>query len=1314
MLFSFVAKWTVLCSLATMVVAVLWLTLIYALAAQDETVLACAGASTKMRTVLLSVPIAERNVLWKCADFALSMLWDAPLFLAGSGGNRAVHYRNLEMASGGLAVSFFKGFALFDWAQVSEWISSDSQRRGRYLGAQPVAGPCFGDDALIFMSSGEEHTRMRNFIVHAVAAFDVSTASREERERLDCVDDGDGDEELTVNERAKRCLMATLFRRLFGVAASAADVDLMRRYTVYGAACVLGDKLDSLLLGAPSRMVGQLRAQMLDVARRSPLAARVLEASAREGYDGEAMLTQVVDGFLFAGLFGTTHLATSALDRLHSDPQAMVPLYERNATAFLIETARLDPPVTSVTGVTDAPRTVRVAAAGIVGGLDVHFDEGTTVQLIISRANRDPAAFGADAHQFNPQRATLDRTLSWNGVHVDVVGARAPRGCPGYTLAIDVVRLVVDRFRPAATDTASVAVAPGDRLLPPRVAAALDAAKAAGRAKPMLVYSTLASTDEGKLERSSALGQLVSAAELAVTLVAAVACFARGGAASTNAAFCFAFRFAALCITLLPDETVWLAWQANLTASAFLALVSVTVVFQRGGTDVSRWPGYLASLVVWLVYALVSVAVFRVHVRFGAMFLEATLAAASIATTAAALSLLFTLRQLALVDCNGGGKQRQQQQQQQQSAPTAKGKSTLATRRRRRIAGALVGIALHAAACSVLWRVSTLLSAVANVAASALIVRLAGALDRRAPTHNTLPTFSSTSSRWRTLMRVLTVALLVAAVCYACVGVYRYADGRLCRHGGGDGGGDPLCASSKLTAIDTYTRFLYRVVRDSIEAGANETTAAAVRVHVPKRRVSLPRIEALPGHYLPTTDEDMDERGVEANALDYLRDRLLRSPMAFPLRDVAERYASVDEGRATLALAAGGTVAPVARWDDLLSDAALSRWAFGGLAAHCVQRVPPRSLRSPAGDPDAARFVVDFRWMRDLEVRDGFERYGAAAYFDEQLAVTRIHWSHADKDVRPGDPDWPRAKFVWRSSVLVGVTLRDHLAFVHLKLATLVIEAVREELEPFHPLRRMLAPFTYRTIEVNRGAASYLCAVRGVLHRATALSERGLADGFAAALAKPLGVGLFERARADRLDELGDDYPFLRDGLEYRAIVERLVSGYVAEYYAGGDQELLEDAQVQALWHHIARRRPLPAAPELPDIETRAQLVQMLTEFIVHVTAFHKHVGSVGAYVMDPSVATSKLRPNENVADVQASFQTLIIAMFTAYPQPKLLDDFRHVLLPDEHLGVTSQLFANFTDEMRRLSATVDERNKHRRFASNAFNPKKLLSAVSI
>lgn len=89
-------------------------------------------------------------------------------------------------------------------------------------------------------------------------------------------------------------------------------------------------------------------------------------------------------------------------------------------------------------------------------------------------------------------------------------------------------------------------------------------------------------------------------------------------------------------------------------------------------------------------------------------------------------------------------------------------------------------------------------------------------------------------------------------------------------------------------------------------------------------------------------------------------------------------------------------------WTEMSSDMAISQWAFAGLAAHAVK--VHTGGKTVAGV--AVAYEVNYEWMHMFNVREGFERYGATAYFGADRAVLMIHWADGNVDSMPGDEHW--------------------------------------------------------------------------------------------------------------------------------------------------------------------------------------------------------------------------------------------------------------------------------------------------------------------
>ena len=175
---------------------------------------------------------------------------------------------------------------------------------------------------------------------------------------------------------------------------------------------------------------------------------------------------------------------------------------------------------------------------------------------------------------------------------------------------------------------------------------------------------------------------------------------------------------------------------------------------------------------------------------------------------------------------------------------------------------------------------------------------------------------------------------------------------------------------------------------------------------------------------------------------------------------------------------------------------------------------------------------------------------------------------------RPGDAEWERAKFRFRSSLFSLVTLVDHLYYIHLQKANLFVTALREQMSPEHPVRRCMSPFTYNTITVNDNAFHNLITKRGMGPRCFSLTEQGFGLALAAAPSLVLngneipadkgGPILFPSEYVEYLKKEGIDTAYWRQASQLYEIYLRFVLGYLECYYPK-KEDLVNDKEMQAL-----------------------------------------------------------------------------------------------------------------------------------------------------
>jgi len=374
-------------------------------------------------------------------------------------------------------------------------------------------------------------------------------------------------------------------------------------------------------------------------------------------------------------------------------------------------------------------------------------------------------------------------------------------------------------------------------------------------------------------------------------------------------------------------------------------------------------------------------------------------------------------------------------------------------------------------------------------------------------------------------------------------------------------------------------------------------------------------------------------------------------------------------------------------WEDKLSDEALTRFCLHGLGAHRVQ----------VEKQDGKTFyVVRANALAGLPVREGFAHYGGDAYFDEHWQPVKIvddGWnadtSHARNGqpvkpvvTEPRDQRWAEAKFRFRSSMAVLVTLVDHLYAIHLEAANILVTAMREQLSPAHPMRRFLTPFTYQTITVNDNACNNLVNVKSMSPRLFAFTEPGLAMAFNAAGSLVRGgfecsPPILDRVKyAEHLSNQGIATPFWQDAKDYWIVLKRYVWRYLAYYYAK-PADLFVDKEfrafLQQIEHHyknvtsiaamgtnIPKKSLVSSAPNDDNYEERYRgVVDLITFFIYLVTAGHEHVGSIEAYVQDPTFCAFKWIPGHMCATKQTAIEQALLMSFTSLPMPPLLGSKR-------------------------------------------------------
>lgn len=260
----------------------------------------------------------------------------------------------------------------------------------------------------------------------------------------------------------------------------------------------------------------------------------------------------------------------------------------------------------------------------------------------------------------------------------------------------------------------------------------------------------------------------------------------------------------------------------------------------------------------------------------------------------------------------------------------------------------------------------------------------------------------------------------------------------------------------------------------------------------------------------------------------------------------------------------------------------MSELAFSGFCCLHTQKVdayPRESVVSK--NANGATYVNENIALSRYAVRRGYQRYGAAAYFDADCNITGVYTccdgkyherpsklkasvksgSAADKLDKREYSEWRHAMWVWRVSAMALVTVGDHLVNVHMVIANTLASASRLYLSINHPLRAFLKIFTFRSIGINNKAYKTLIDRKGVVNRNWAFETDDLES-----LISNTKVS-FKKKFTDYIPESmrgeGANYPVVEDLQDFYEIVKELVTNYVRIIYDAAGSGDIEKARLQ-------------------------------------------------------------------------------------------------------------------------------------------------------
>jgi hypothetical protein len=544
------------------------------------------------------------------------------------------------------------------------------------------------------------------------------------------------------------------------------------------------------------------------------------------------------------------------------------------------------------------------------------------------------------------------------------------------------------------------------------------------------------------------------------------------------------------------------------------------------------------------------------------------------------------------------------------------------------------------------------------------------------------------------------------------------------------------------------------------EAASSAHEAATIKDFSAKGTVECKVMELRPAPHslrLRLAETDEDDSPLTNHFVQYIGQALLITSRHVPDDNDEEHiYYSSNEAAKSAGLATFGSILPPyeVNWDssEIETSRGLSVFVFQGIGQAYVSAV----MKSPQASmlSSKAAYEVDISYLSKYDVRKGYERYGAIAYFNEAKEAIGIWCCHGSKVVMAADSnadnrdEWVHAMATFRSAMCLSVTFKEHLAFTHMIVANSVHLALRETLSPTHPLRRLLKPHCFHVANVNMAASPSLLVVNGLAFHIFGITKNDYLRAFVDCV-DSFKFETFPQMVESRQLTTDDceQLPFIKDGLEYWHLLHEYVSSYLSIFYPGGDNDLRQDAELLSYWSHVTTTGPSLGLGVGGSSLTLSfsTLIDQLVHFIFAVTAGHEFYGSIVEYLVSPNVMPAKLAINKDTSDLQTFHLALALISLTGNRMPSLINDWSHLhsYLLNSKVSIAPQgtrsgkdtemdmktrqgihsrvltVLETFQKKLVRQSQIIDARNELRgqdasKKSFNACNPRVLECSVSL
>ena len=363
-----------------------------------------------------------------------------------------------------------------------------------------------------------------------------------------------------------------------------------------------------------------------------------------------------------------------------------------------------------------------------------------------------------------------------------------------------------------------------------------------------------------------------------------------------------------------------------------------------------------------------------------------------------------------------------------------------------------------------------------------------------------------------------------------------------------------------------------------------------------------------------------------------------------------------------------------------------------------------------ASDSKYGPFVVDMP-LQEFAVRSLYRKLGARVYFDKDQKVTAIFDYGHGKLYQPGQDGWENAKFLAKVTCFTLTTAQEHLVWTHWLVSNNASREITMNLNPDHPIRRLLSVFTFRTNVVNSEAYDMLMPKFSMLHRACGFTIEALHSIFDSSFANCTIFKPFpEKQYNSALQELIDDgkFPYATQYTSYYEIVRKFVRAWLEK---AGDSS--SDAEAKSFYNAM-KVTTKGQSYELPEFSGEA-LVNLCSTIVFTVTGYHELIGHVVDYTNFPWKAGFRItKKDPSQADLQALLLTGVISASTSKRMPMLMSPFKNYFGAGGAPSWERDLWDNFIMELGQQSKKVQSEEATATFEWKYGDPARYECSVSV